>query len=114
MTLMKYKGENQRGPAHRSPYPVSRRAPPNDLVTTARLIAEADDALSIQAAGKLRSLAEQLEALQEQARQILRQTEQSRELQRLPCAFRKIPGHACHLYRRFDGSTFFSMIAPAE
>lgn len=86
MTLVKYKGENQRGPAHRSPYPVSRRAPPNDLVMTARLIAEADDALSIQAAGKLRSLAEQLEALQKQARQILRQTEQSREL--APCTLR--------------------------
>jgi hypothetical protein len=114
MTLVKYKAENQRGPAHRSPYPVSRRAPFIDLVATARSIAEADDALSIQAAGKLRLLAERMEALPEQARQILLQTEQSRELPRVPCAFRKIPGHAYHLYRRSDGSTFFSMIASAE
>ncbi|WP_354005730.1 DUF2452 domain-containing protein [Desulfofustis limnaeus] len=89
-------------------------APPIDLVATARLTAEADDALSIQAAGKLRLLAEQREALQEQARQILLQIEQSRELHRVPCAFRKIPGHAYHLYRRSDGGTFFSMIAAAE
>lgn len=114
MTGVKYKGEKYEGPNYRSPYPVSRLAPAIDLVEMARVVAEADDILALQAAGKLRLLAEQMAALQEKARQILLATQQNQELHRVRCAFRKVPGQLYHLYRRQDGTSFFSLVAPDE
>lgn len=114
MTGVKYKGEKHEGPDYRSPYPVSRLAPAIDLVEMARVVAEADDLLAIQAAGKLQLLAEQMAALQDQARQILLATQQNQELHRVSCAFRKVPGQLYHLYRRQDGTSFFSLVAPDE
>ncbi|MEE4313048.1 MAG: DUF2452 domain-containing protein [Desulfofustis sp.] len=111
---MKYKGEKHEGPDYRSPYPVNRLSPTIDLVEMARVVAAADDILALQAAGKLRLLAEQMAELQEKARQILLTTQQNQELHRVSCAFRKVPGKIYHLYRRRDNTSFFSLIAPAE
>jgi hypothetical protein len=111
---VKYKGEKHQGPGFRSPYPASRLAPTIDLVEMARVVAEADDILALQAAGKLRLLAEQMAELQEKARQILLATQQNQELHRVSCAFRKIPGQVYHLYRRRDNTSFFSLVAPDE
>jgi len=111
---VKYKGEKYEGPDYRSPYPVSRLAPATDLVEMARVVADADDMLALQATGKLRLLAEQMAALQEKARQILLATQQNQELHRVGCAFRKVPGQIYHLYRRHNGTSFFSLVAPDE
>ena len=114
MNERKYKGENLSVPAHSSPYPTSRLAPSMDLVELAREVASADDLLTVQAVGKLRLLAQQIERLQESARQILAETRRNQELHRVECGFRKIPGREYHLYRRLDESLLFSMISPEE
>jgi hypothetical protein len=114
MNEQKYKGENLSVPAHQSPYPTSRLAPSMELVELAREVASADDLLTVQAVGKLRMLAEQIERLQDSARRILAETRRNQELHRVDCGFRKIPGQHYHLYRRPDQSMLFSMIGPAE
>ena len=110
----KYKGEKFKGPERLSPYPLNRSAPPVELVELAAEIAAADDLLSVQAAGKLRVLAEQIENLQQKAREILAQTRQNQELHRADCAFRKITGKVYHLYKNANDNFMFSMIGPAE
>lgn len=111
---MKYKGPKFEGPDHLAPYPLSRQAPGMELVEIAAEIAAADDLLALQAAGKLKLLAEQIEHLQGQAREILAETRRNQELHRAQCDFRKLPGQTYHLYRREDGTMLFSLISPAE
>lgn len=110
----KYKGETYRGPGHRAPYPVSRQSPSIDLVELAKEVADADDLLTIQAVGKLRILAQQIEQLREKAQEILVETKRNQQLHRAHCSFKKRVGGTYHLYSKSDGSLFFSMISPAE
>lgn len=111
---VKYKGENLKGLTHSSPYPTSRLSPSIELVELAKEVASADDMLTVQAAGKLRLLAVQIEKLQSSARQILAETKRNQELHRTECGFKKIVGCQYHLYRRPDNSLVFSMIGPGE
>lgn len=110
----KYKGEKHRGPDHRSPYPVSRQAPSIDLVELAKEVAEADDLLTIQAVGKLRILAQQIEQLRKKAQEILAETKRDQQLHRVRCGFKKRPGGIYYLYSRKDNSLLFSIISPDE
>lgn len=110
----KYKGENVRQPARRSPYPVSRLAPAMELVELARELSEADDMLTVQATSQLRLLAEQMEQLRAKARKILKETREHQELHRAQCGFRKQPGQSYHLYRKTCGTLLFSLVGPAE
>ena len=111
---MKYKGQNHQGPKHSSPYPVSRLAPAMDLVELAKEVAKTDDLLTLQAAGKLRLLAEQIEALQNKAKDILTETRWNQELHSVQCMVKKRVGEIYHLYRRPDESLMFSIISPGE
>ena len=97
-----------------SPYPVSRLAPTHDLVDTARQIAEADQILGTVVHGKLSVIAEQIRALQEQARRVLAEAQEDAALHRARCSFQKRVGHTYHLYTRPDGSSWLSMLGPAE
>ena len=99
---------------HSSSYPVSRLAPPFELVDLAKEIAHADDMLSIQTGGKLKLLADQIRGLQEEARTILEKTRRDQQLHRAECNFRKKPGVIYHLYRKEDQTLVFSMLSPAE
>ena len=110
----KYKGENMRLPAHRSPYPVSRLSPAIELVELARELGEADDMLTVQATAQLRLLAEQMEQLRAKARKVLAETRENQELHRAECGFTKKPGHTYHLYRKKSGNLVFSLVGPAE
>ncbi len=105
---------DQQRPNHASPYPVSRLSPPVALVDLAQEVAAADRLLSGVAEGKLRLIAEQIRALQQQARQVLEETRQQQDLHHVECSFKRLPGHTYHLYRRPDGSRYFSMLAPAD
>ncbi len=96
---------------HSSPYPVSRLAPPIELVDLAKEISQADDLLSIQVSGKLQILAKQMRALQEEAQQLLEETRRNQELHRVHCSFKKIVGKVYHLYRKKDGGLHFSMLS---
>jgi hypothetical protein len=113
-TLVRHGGPRHPGPAHSSPYPVSRLAPTHDLVDTARQIAEADQILGTVVHGKLAVIAEQIRSLQEQARRLMAEAQQHAALHRARCSFQKRVGHTYHLYVRPDGSSYFSMLSPAE
>ncbi|MGF1468010.1 MAG: DUF2452 domain-containing protein [Sandaracinaceae bacterium] len=102
------------GPARTSPYPVSRLAPPHDMVDVARQIQEADRMVGAVVGGKLEVLARQIEAIQRQARELLARARRDVELHRAACNFVKRFGHTYHLYRRGDGTAYLSMLSPAD
>jgi hypothetical protein len=104
---------HHRGEAHASPYPVSRLAPPHDLVDVARQIQEADQLLGTVAHARLSTIAAQMAALKAEAARILEETRASLDLHRARCSFVKRPGHVYHAYRR-DTETWLSMIGPDE
>ncbi len=112
--LERHSGPRHVGPAHSSPYPVSRLAPSVELVDMARQIAEADQVIGTVVHGKLSVIAEQIRALQAQARRIMDDATQAATLHRARCNFQKRVGHTYHLYERPDGSSYFSMLSPAD
>lgn len=112
--LARHSGPRHPGPAHSSPYPVSRLAPAHDLVDTAKQIAEADQVIGTVIHGKLSVIAEQIRALQEQARRILDEGRKAASLHRARCSFQKRVGHTYHLYERPDGALYFSMLSPDD
>jgi hypothetical protein len=60
-------------------------------------------------------IAEQVRFLQEQARKVLEQANQSAELHHIACNFVKIPGKIYCVYRKPDtGKKYMSMISPEE
>lgn len=101
-------------PERASPYPLSRLAPRFDLVDAAREIAEADRQLGAITHAKLAVILEQVRALQAQARAIVEEARASRDLHRAECRFKRVPGRTYHLYRRANGSLYFSMLSPDE
>jgi hypothetical protein len=103
-----------RGAGHSAPYPVSRLAPAFELTDLAAEVARAESMLSARTGAKLRVIADQIKALQAQARQVLDDAREEQALTGAQCAFRRIPGHSYHLYRKDDGTAFFSMLSPAD
>jgi hypothetical protein len=113
----RYAGPNVDGPSSLSPYPISRMSAPHDLVDTAREIQKADGVITAVASEKLGMIAEQIRALQAQARDVLARAQRDAELHRAECRFQKVSGQVYHLYRRTrDGSDapYFSMLSPAD
>ena len=108
------KGLLHRGAAHSSPYPVSRLAPAFDSSSLASEVAQAESMLSARTGAKLRVIADQIKLLQQEARQVLADAREEQALNHAHCAFKRIPGRTYHLYRKANGETFFSMLAPAE
>jgi hypothetical protein len=102
------------GPARTSPYPTSRLAAPIDLVDTAREIQRADALIGAVAGDKLRLIADQIRALQAEARAILAAAQRDADLHRAACNFQKRAGRTYHLYRRADGALYFSMLSPQD
>lgn len=106
--------QKHKGADHSAPYPVSRMAPSFDLVNLAEEISQADVTLAAHASGKLRLIAQQIKALQEEARQVLEKTQRDQLLHRAQCNFKRQPGKTYHLYQKTNGSSYFSMLAPVE
>lgn len=113
-TGQRYRGGPHRGGSRSAPYPVSRLAPPCELVDLAREIQRADDVIGARVSGQLAVIAEQIRTLQDQARAILEQTRRDQELHRVPCAVQRRPGQVYHLYRRDDGSRYFALLSPED
>ncbi|MCG6896428.1 MAG: DUF2452 domain-containing protein [Thiocapsa sp.] len=103
-----------RGASSSSPYPVSRLAPAFDSGELAAEVAKAEAMLSARTGAKLRVIADQIRLLQQEARKVLAEAREEQALTQARCAFRRIPGHTYHLYRKADGAPFFSMLAPEE
>ncbi len=102
------------GPASTSPYPVSRLSAAHDLIDMAAEIQKADRLLGTVTGTKLKVIADQIRALQEQARVVLKRAQRDGDLHRAKCNFEKAAGKTYHLYRRDSGDTYFSMLAPNE
>ena len=113
----RYAGPNVDVPASLSPYPVSRMSAPHDLVDTAREIQQADKVIASVTSEKLGMIADQIRALQEQARDLLARANRDAELHRAECRFQKVAGQTYHLYRRTRDASdrlYFSMLSPAD
>ena len=109
------KQNTTREPAgHSNPYPMSRLAPPFELVDLAQQIAAAETMVDARASGQLQVIAEQIRALQQQARSVLAKARQDQELHHAECSFKRIPGKVYHLYRRTNGRCYFSMLSPQD
>ncbi len=110
----KYEGEAHRGEDHASPYPVSRLAPAFDLVDLAKQINQADQMVNTRVSAKLKVIADQIKALQQEARSVLEEAQKDQELHRAQCNFKRIPGKIYHLYAKADGTRYFSMLSPED
>ena len=97
-----------------SPYPVSRLAPSFHAPDLAAEVARAEAMLSARTGAKLRVIADQIKALQLEARKVLDDARQEQSLTQAQCVFKRIPGKTYHLYRKTDGRTFFSMLSPSD
>jgi hypothetical protein len=110
----KYTGTNHQGSDRSSPYPVSRLAPEVELVDLARQISEADSMVNNRVSAKLRVIADQIRALQTEARTVLEEARQDQDLHHAECQFKRIPGRLYHLYKKSDGKRYFSMLSPDD
>ena len=111
---MKYQGTKHPGPDRSSPYPVNRLSPAIELVDLAREISAAEKMLNVRVSAKLKVIADQIKALQHEARTILAEAHRDQELNRARCSFQRKPGNTYHLYKKEDGSTYFSMLSPTD
>jgi hypothetical protein len=103
-----------RGDARSSPYPMSRLAPAFQAPELADEIARAESMLGARTSAKLRVIADQIKALQAEARKVLDEARDEQALTHAECAFKRIPGKVYHLYRKANGGTYFSMLSPAD
>ncbi len=103
-----------KGPENTSPYPVSRLAPQIELVDLARQISQAEAMVNTRVSAKLKVIADQIRALQAEAKSVLEEARQDQELHQAKCNFKRIPGRLYHLYKKSDGSTYFSMLSPED
>lgn len=112
--LKKYSGDNYQGADRAAPYPVSRMAPATELVDLAREIEDADRMLGNVVHARLKVIAEQMKALQQEARSILESSARDQRLHRAQCQFKRQPGKIYHLYKRSEEALYFSMLSPEE
>ncbi|EDQ90283.1 uncharacterized protein MONBRDRAFT_3023, partial [Monosiga brevicollis MX1] len=97
---------------------VHRMHDPNDLVALAQVVQQADDYTRATVGSKLELITQQIQFLQQQARQVLEEAKKDVSLAHARCNFKRIPNRIYHLYRRtnpdLDGEKYFSMLSPQE
>jgi serine phosphatase RsbU (regulator of sigma subunit) len=64
--------------------------------------------------GKLKFIAKQMEQLQREAMEIINEAYDQERLHATEFKGKKISGNTYHLYRKDDGTEYFSLIAPEE
>ena len=57
---------------------------------------------------------QQIQHLQEQAKEVMAQAAFDQKLHRAECRFKRIAGHCYHLYERDSGELYFSMLSPND
>jgi hypothetical protein len=112
--VSKYEGKPHRGPQRTAPYPLSRLAPPHDLVGMAEQIEAAHSVLSSVVSAELEAIARQIRALQDQAAEALGRAQRDVELHRARCRMHKRPGQIYHLYRDASGEAYLSLLSPDD
>lgn len=111
---MTNKPKKHQGSDSTSPYPVSSLSPSFDLVDLAKQISEADAMVNTRVSAKLKVIADQIKALQAEAREALEEAQQDQQLHNAACNFKRIPGKIYHLYKKPDGQIYFSMVSPED
>lgn len=106
--------DRHEGPDRTSPYPISRLAPKFDLAHVEEELSEATQLLGVVNRARLEVIAKQIKALQEEARDIIDKAEHDLLLHQADIKFKRRVGCVYHLYRRPNGSTYMSMLSPAE
>ena len=97
-----------------SPHPVSRLSPPFGLVDLAKEIDQADKMVKARVSAKMQVIADQIRALQEEARRALAEARHDQELHHARCTFTRLPGQVYHLYEKRNGGRYFSMLSPDD
>ena len=97
-----------------STYPVSRLSAPFGPINQVEAIKDSERMLGTVAKGKLGLIADQIENLKKQAREIIMKAELDMKLHMAKCSFEKRVGHTYHLYERSDGEAYFSMLSPDD
>lgn len=96
------------------PYAANRLGPSIDLVDMAHEIATADNMVNTRVSAKLKVIADQIRHLQQEARDILEETQRDQQLHHAECHFKRIPGKTYHLYEKSTGRQYFSMLSPDD
>lgn len=100
------------GPVQATPYPIQRISP-----TIEKNLAQAEQPIKLIAnslESKLSIIDQQILQLQETADALIQEARKNVELHLIPCSVAKKAEGVYHLYKREDGSKFFSIIAPHE
>ncbi len=95
-------------------HPLSRLDAPIDLVEAAREIERAEATLKMAVGARLEVIAEQMRRLKEEAERLMDKARRDAALHQVECHLVRRPGHVYHLYRRDDGSRYFSLLSPRE
>ncbi|KAH8298108.1 hypothetical protein KR018_006911, partial [Drosophila ironensis] len=85
-----------------------------DIIALAQQIQNADKQLKNTTCHKLSVIMDQIKMLQNQAMEILKESNDHRDLHSAACNFTKKPGQIYHLYQRSSGQKYFSMLSPEE
>ncbi|KAL3280891.1 hypothetical protein HHI36_004118 [Cryptolaemus montrouzieri] len=70
--------------------------------------------LELKTLNKIDMIGRQMKNLQDMMSEVLSEAELHNELNKAACNFVKRPGHIYHLYERFSGNKYFSMLSPEE
>lgn len=97
-----------------STYPTSRLSSRFEPVDQIEAIKDSDRMLGTVAKSKLQIIAEQIENLKKQARDIIMKAEVDMRLHRATCSFEKRVGHTYYLYEREGDQAYFSMLSPDD
>jgi hypothetical protein len=97
-----------------SSYPTSRLSAPFEPLNQIDTIKDSDRMLGAVARGKLQLIAEQIDNLKKQARDIIMKAETDMRLHRATCSFEKRVGHTYYLYERSEDDVYFSMLSPED
>uniref|UniRef100_A0AC34F4A3 Uncharacterized protein n=1 Tax=Panagrolaimus sp. ES5 TaxID=591445 RepID=A0AC34F4A3_9BILA len=93
---------------------VHKQYHPEDLVSLAHSIQSSKEFVNQNTMSKLTVIAEQMKALEDQARSILEKTKVDHDLHNVPCNVQKIPGKIYYLWQKPSGEKFFSLLSPDE
>ena len=95
-------------------HPASRLSPRIDPIDQSESIRESDRFIGSIAGGKLHVIREQINALQNLAKNIIVEAEKNMLLHRASCSFEKRVGHTYFLYDRSEDDLYFSILSPED
>ena len=97
-----------------STYPISRLSANFQPINQIEVFEQSKKLLTLVAHTKLNQIAEQINFLQNQAREIIMEAETNLQLHQASCAFEKRVGQTYYLYERDVNSLYFSLLSPQD